>query len=220
MSRFLGAKGKLVRRFGVNIFGNPKYDRLLEKKPNKPGKDPKVRSRVKMGDYALQLTEKQKLRLTYGITERRLRNLYRLASKGRGSTGEALHGLLERSLSNVVYRAGLARSRMQARQFVSHGHILVNGHKLDISSAVLSAGDLVSLNPAAPPALAAASADSSSARPLPVWLSREEGGVRLGHLPSGAAAPSASPSASPRAVAKTAAAGADLQRVVEWYARR
>lgn len=219
MSRFLGAKGKVVRRFGVNIFGNPKYDRLLEKKPNKPGKDPKVRSRVKMGDYALQLTEKQKLRLTYGITERRLRNLYRLASKGRGSTGEALYGLLERSLSNVVYRAGLARSRMQARQFVSHGHILVNGCKLDISSAVLSPGDLVALDPAAPAALAAAAADSSSAadyssaRPLPVWLSREEGGVRLGHLPSGAAAQAP-------ATSKAAAAGADLQRVVEWYARR
>lgn len=204
MSRLTGAKGRIVRRFGVNLFGNPKYDRLLDRKPQKPGKAPEKRRQAKTSDYGLQLAEKQKLRLMYGLTERRLRNVYRLASRGRGATGEAMVEVLERSLSNVVYRAGYAVTRGQARQFVSHGHLRVNGKKVDIPSALISVGDELSLAPDVSGGVAERAKAAAESRPLPAWLMREGDSVKIVGLPSIAATPPI----------------ADLQRVVEWYAKR
>lgn len=204
MSRLTGAKGRIVRRFGVNLFGNPKYDRLLDRKPQKPGKAPEKRRQTKTSDYGLQLAEKQKLRFMYGLTERRLRNVYRLASRGRGATGEAMVEVLERSLSNVVYRAGYAVTRGQARQFVSHGHLRVNGKKVDIPSALISVGDELSLAPDVSGGVAERAKAAAESRPLPTWLMREGDSVKIVGLPSIAATPPI----------------ADLQRVVEWYAKR
>ncbi len=204
MSRLTGAKGRIVRRFGVNLFGNPKYDRLLDRKPHKPGKAPDKRRQTKTSDYGLQLAEKQKLRLMYGLTERRLRNVYRLASRGRGATGEAMAEVLERSLSNVVYRAGFAVTRGQARQFVSHGHLRVNGKKVDIPSSLISLGDRISLAPDVSGGVSERAKAAAESRPLPAWLAREGETVKVVGLPSIAATPPV----------------ADLQRVVEWYAKR
>lgn len=204
MSRLTGAKGRIVRRFGVNLFGNIKYDRLLERKPHKPGKAPDGRRAAKPSDYGLQLAEKQKLRLMYGLTERRLRNVYRLASRGRGATGEAMVEVLERSLANVVYRAGFANTRGQARQFVNHGHIRLNEGRVNIPSALVSTGDVLALAADVPSSLSDTAKSAAESRPLPPWLVREGDAVKVVGLPSVATTPPI----------------ADLQRVVEWYAKR
>jgi small subunit ribosomal protein S4 len=204
MSRLTGAKGRIVRRFGVNLFGNIKYDRLLERKPHKPGKAPQGRRSSRPSDYGLQLDEKQKLRLMYGLTERRLRNVYRLASRGRGATGEAMIEVLERSLANVAYRAGFATTRGQARQFVTHGHLIVNAEKVDIPSALVSLGDVVALASDVPNGVSVAARTAAESRPTPTWLVREGEAVRVVAMPTISAAPPL----------------AELQRVVEWYAKR
>ncbi len=143
MSRNLDPKGKIVRRFGVNIFGNPKYDRLLEKRPTPPG--PAKRRRPRVSEYGKQLMEKQKLRFCYGMTERQFRNAFLKAKRMTGVTGDNLLVLLESRLDNAVYRLGMAASRAQARQFVNHGHILVNGKKVDICSYSVKAEDVISV---------------------------------------------------------------------------
>ena len=143
MSRKLDPKGKIVRRFGMNIYGNPKYDRLLEKKPTPPG--PAKKRRPRLSEYGKQLVEKQKLRFAYGLTERQFRNLFLKAKRLQGVTGENLLILLESRLDNVVYRLGMAATRAQARQIVNHGHILVNGKKVDIPSYSVKANDVVSV---------------------------------------------------------------------------
>ncbi|MGM0432551.1 MAG: 30S ribosomal protein S4 [Spirochaetota bacterium] len=138
-------KGKIVRRLGVNIYGQDKFDRLLKRKPNTPGKQPGVRTHRRKSDYAQQLLEKQKIRLAYGLSEKQFHNLYKRAKKVSGDTGEQLVVLLERRLDNIIYRLGWAASRRQARQFVGHRHLLVNGKPLTIPSARLSPGDTVAL---------------------------------------------------------------------------
>ncbi len=141
MSRYTGAKGRLVRRFGVNIFGNEKMDKLLNRRPHPPGVHGQGR-RGKMSEYKKQLLEKQKLRFMFGITERQLRNYYKKAAAKEEATGIALLKLLERRLDNAVYRAGLAKTRAQARQMVSHGLIMLNGRRVSIPSIQIREGDV------------------------------------------------------------------------------
>ncbi len=143
MSRSFSPKGKIVRRFGVNIFGNSKYDRLLEKRPTPPGPAKKHRPRV--SEYGKQLAEKQKLRFAYGLTERQFRNTFIKAKKVAGITGENMLIMLESRIDNVVYRLGMAATRAMARQIVNHGHICVNGKKLDIASALVKTGDVITV---------------------------------------------------------------------------
>lgn len=142
MSRYTGPKGRHVRRFGLNIYGNPKYDRLLEKRPHAPGVHGAGR-RGKASEYKKQLMEKQKLRFMYGLTERQLRNNYRTAASKREATGVALLKLLERRLDNVIYKAGFAATRAQARQMVSHGLFMLNGRRVTIPSILVREGDVV-----------------------------------------------------------------------------
>ena len=178
MARNQKPKGKIVRRFGVNIYGNVKFDRLLERKPHGPGADKGRRSRNRVSDYGMQLLEKQKIRFTYGISERQFYNLFLLAKRRRGLTGENMMVLLERRLDNVVYRLGMAISRAQARQFVSHGHIRLNDGRSDIPSMRVKAGDTIEIK----------SADSStkiirrcltrSQRQVPIWLTIAEDDLR------------------------------------------
>lgn len=124
--KFTGPKAKRVRRHGVNLYGSDKYDRILQRKPYGPGRSPKTRP-GRPTAYAKQLTEKQKMRDMYGISEKQFRRTYDAASKSKGQTGDTIKSLLESRLDNVIYRAGFAMTRMQARQFVSHGMFKVDG---------------------------------------------------------------------------------------------
>ncbi len=141
MAKFTGPKGKLVRRFGINIFGNPKYDRLLERRSHGPGQHGPNQMRRKVSDYGQQLTEKQKLRNTYGLLEKQFRRLFRKAQQMRGVTGENLLVLLETRLDCLVFRAGFGCTLVQARQFVNHGHVKINGKRVDIASYRVRVGD-------------------------------------------------------------------------------
>ncbi len=142
--KFTGPKAKRCRRQGTNIYGSDKYDKVLQKKPQPPGKGPRARLGRK-SEYAQQLTEKQKVRDIYGLSERQFHNLYKEAVASKGQTGDVFKQLLERRLDNTLYRAGFALTRLQARQFISHGHFAVNGTRVTIPSYRLREGDVVEI---------------------------------------------------------------------------
>ncbi|AJD91786.1 30S ribosomal protein S4 [Jeotgalibacillus malaysiensis] len=141
MARYTGPSWKLSRRLGVSLSGTGKE---LEKRPYAPGPHGPTQ-RKKLSEYGLQLQEKQKLRHTYGVTERQFRNLFDKAGKLPGRHGDNFMILLEARLDNLVYRLGLARTRRQARQLVNHGHILVDGSRVDIPSYSVKPGQSISL---------------------------------------------------------------------------
>ncbi len=143
MARYRGPKQKLARRFKEPIFGPSKS---LERKPYAPGQHGQSRRR-KESEYAVQLKEKQKAKYTYGLLERQFRNLFEKASRKKGVTGENLLQFLEARLDNVVFRLGFARTRRQARQFVNHGHVMVNDRVSSIPSHMLRPGDIVEVRP-------------------------------------------------------------------------
>ncbi|MEQ9264070.1 MAG: 30S ribosomal protein S4 [Balneolaceae bacterium] len=143
MARYRGPKQKKARRFKEPIFGASK---ALERKPYGPGQHGRSRFQRK-SEYAIQLEEKQKAKYTYGLLEKQFRNLYESASAKSGVTGENLLQSLESRLDNTVFRMGLAKTRRQARQLVTHKHIIVNGSTVNIPSYVIKAGDVVSLRP-------------------------------------------------------------------------
>ena len=142
MARYTGPKTKIARKFHEPIYGP---DKNFEKKPYAPGMHGQNRRRSKTSEYGIQLAEKQKAKYMYGILERQFRKLYAEASRRGGVTGEELMKLIEARLDNVVYRLGIARSRAQARQLVSHCHIAVNGEVVNIPSYSLREGDVVSV---------------------------------------------------------------------------
>jgi len=136
------ARGKLVRKFGVNIFGNPKYDKLLNRKSYSPGQHGQGR-RSRLSNYGIQLKEKQKIKFMYGLLEKQFSNCFKKADKMKGETGTNLLQLLERRLDNVVYRLGFSPTRPSGRQLVNHGHFLINGKKVNIPSALVERGDVI-----------------------------------------------------------------------------
>ena len=142
MARYTGPKTKIARKFHEPIYGP---DKNYEKKPYAPGMHGQNRRRIKTSEYGIQLNQKQKAKYTYGILERQFRKLYAEASRRGGVTGEELMKLIEARLDNVVYRLGIARSRAQARQLVSHRHIAVNGEVVNIPSYSLREGDVISV---------------------------------------------------------------------------
>src|ERR687889_1240499 len=142
MARYTGPMTKKSRRLGVDLVGG---DMAFERRPFPPGQH--GRGRIKESEYLLQLREKQKARYTYGVLERQFLRYYKEASRRPGKTGDNLLQLLECRLDNVVYRAGFARTRRQARQLVVHGHFLVNGQKVNIPSYRVSPHDVVDLVP-------------------------------------------------------------------------
>lgn len=170
MARYRGPKQKIARRFGEPIFGPHK---ALERKPYAPGQHGRGR-RSKESEYSIQLKEKQKVKHTYGLLERQFRNLFEKASRKKGVTGENLLKFLEARLDNTVYRLGFARTRRQARQLVTHGHILVNDHVLDIPSALLKDGDIVAVRPASRSMEPIKDALTRARRPYP-WLETDRG---------------------------------------------
>lgn len=146
MSRYRGPAVKISRREGVNLTETAKVQRYLDRHPYPPGQHGQRRRR-KPSDYAVRLREKQKLRFYYGMSEKQFRNLFDEATRQKGSAAVAFLQLLESRLDNIVFRLGLALTRRQARQFVSHGFITVNGKVVDIPSYRLRPGDEVSLIP-------------------------------------------------------------------------
>ncbi len=143
MARYRGPKQKIARRFKEPIFGPSK---ALERKPYPPGQHGRRRRR-RESEYAIQLKEKQKAKYTYGLLERQFRNLFEKSARRRGITGENLLRSLESRLDNTVYRMGFARTRRQARQFVTHGHVLVNEQVTNIPSYEMRADDIVEVRP-------------------------------------------------------------------------
>ena len=173
MARYRGPKQKIARRFGEPIFGPHK---ALERKPYAPGQHGRGR-RSKESEYSVQLKEKQKVKYTYGLLERQFRNLFDKATRRKGVTGENLLKFLEARLDNTVYRLGFARTRRQARQLVTHGHIMVNDHVLDIPSAMLRAGDIVAVRPSSRGLDVIKDAAGRGKRPLP-WLEVDRATLR------------------------------------------
>ncbi len=142
MARYTGPKTKISRIFGEPILGNGKW---LGKNSNPPGQHGEKRKRKTLGEYALQLREKQKAKYSYGVLEKQFRKTFEEAARRKGVTGENLIKLLEARLDNTVFRLGIAPSRPAARQLVSHKHITVNGDVVNTPSFQLRAGDVIGL---------------------------------------------------------------------------
>jgi small subunit ribosomal protein S4 len=168
MARYTGPRVRISRRFGIPIFGPSKY---LERRNYGPGvHGPK--SRRKHTDYGLGLIEKQKLRYYYGLMERQFRGVYEKARRRRGVTGEQMLQILETRLDNVVFHLGFANTRAAARQMVSHGHITVNGRKVNVPSYCLKVNDAVAVkNNNVSRQLATKNLEVATSRAVPDWLS-------------------------------------------------
>ena len=141
--KYTGPKIKKARRLGIAL--TPKSEKYLERRPNPPGQHGPSRRRGKQSDYGRQLTEKQRLRYQYNLSEKQLRNVYEKAARRPGNAGEVMVQMLESRLDVVILRAGMARTIYQTRQMVSHGHYRVNGKKVDIPSYQLRIGDKITV---------------------------------------------------------------------------
>src|SRR5271156_6283778 len=174
MARYTGPKTRISRRFGVALFGPSK---ALERKNYGPGMHGPKGSRRKQSEYSIALAEKQKLRYQYGLLERQFRRYFQTALTRRGVTGETLLQLLETRLDNVVYRLGFANSRNSAPQMVSHGHVSVNGRKVNVSSFTLRPGDEVIIkDKPGSRRLAARNIELTQIAPIPDWLTVDKEG--------------------------------------------
>lgn len=175
MARYTGSVCRLCRREGCKLFlkGDRCYSGKCSyvKRPTAPGVQ--TRSRKKVSEYGIQLREKQKVKRAYGMLESQFEKYYRIAERMKGKSGENLLKLLESRLDNVVYRLGLADSRPQSRQTVLHGHILVNGKKVDIPSYIVSAGDEISVKKKSADTERFKELREGEARPMPSWLSMD-----------------------------------------------
>ena len=140
MARYTGPKSKIARKLGEPIFGP---DKSFEKKNYPPGQQGANKRRKKVSEYGVQLMEKQKAKYTYGVLEKQFFNLFEQASRKKGITGENLLQLLESRLDNVIFRLGIAPTRAAARQFVTHKHITVNGHVLNVPSYTVKTNDII-----------------------------------------------------------------------------
>ena len=171
MARYTGPTTRISRRFGQYIIGSQK---VLERRNFPPGvHGPK--SRRKLSEYAVGLAEKQKLRYIYGLLERQFRRTFAIAKKERGVTGERFLQLLETRLDSVVYLLGFAKSRAAARQLVNHGHVRVNGRKVDIASYSVLQGDEVEMKAVnSSRQLATRAIEENRARVVPAWLTRND----------------------------------------------
>lgn len=178
MARYRGPKFKLDRREGTNLFLKGKRSisgkHPIDKKGAvPPGQHGQKALRKKLSDFALQLREKQKVKRMYGVLERQFRRYFKDASKEKGNTGVALLRSLETRLDNVVYRLGFAPSRAAARQLVNHGHVRVNGKKVDIPSFTVSAGNIISLREKSQKLSSVSEALKQREDRPPSWLKRQ-----------------------------------------------
>ncbi len=179
MARYTGPKVRLSRRLSTNIFENEKGRKALERRPFPPGQHGRTRRRNAGSEYLAQLQEKQKAKYIYGVLEKQFKKTYNEAHRLQGPTGENLLRLLEQRLDNVVYRAGWASTRPQARQFVNHGLIQVNGKRVDIASFRCKKGQVVSLSPKAQKMIVIQHNIDTLDRSLVGWLEAGDGGKQV-----------------------------------------
>ena len=203
MARYTGPKERISRRFGVALFGPSK---ALERRNYPPGQHGARAGRRKKSDYSVALGEKQKLKFMYGLLEKQFRAYYEKAASQRGITGDLILQQLESRLDNVTFRLGFGNSRQAARQMVNHGHIFVNGHRVDVPSYQVRPGDVVKV--AGKPSsqqLGMRSLDLTQSIPLKDWLTidREKLEGTVARLPETADIDPI----------------VDVQRVVELYSR-
>jgi small subunit ribosomal protein S4 len=169
MARYTGPRVRISRRFGIPIFGPSKY---LERRNYGPGVHGPKSSRRKLTEYALGLLEKQKLRYFYGLLEKQFRGIYQKALRQRGVTGEIMLQMLETRLDSVVYQLGFGSSRSSARQMISHGHVKVNGRKVNVPSYAVKVNDTVEMKESnVSRQLATRHLEISTSRAVPDWLS-------------------------------------------------
>ena len=185
MSRYTGPRARISRRLGVNIFGTKGETIALDKRPYPPGEHGRTRRRGNPSEYLTQLQEKQKARFSYGLTERQFRRLNEESNRREGVTGDNLLRFLELRLDNVVYRAGMAATRPQARQLVNHGHVDVDGRRVDIPSYRLKKGQVVTLRQKARNMVVVQWNIDVLDRQAPAWLEVADGGheVTVKELP-------------------------------------
>jgi small subunit ribosomal protein S4 len=176
MARYTGPKVRISRRLSVNIFENEKGRQALERRPFPPGQHGRTRRRNAGSEYLAQMQEKQKAKYIYGVLEKQFHKTYVEAQRMQGPTGEILLRLLEQRLDNVVYRAGWASSRPQARQFVNHGLIQVDGKRVDIASFRCKKGQVISLSPKAQKMIVIQHNIDTLDRSLVGWLEASDGG--------------------------------------------
>lgn len=179
MARYTGPKDKINRRFGIPLFGPSK---VLERRPTPPGQHGGGRFRKKASEYSEGLIEKQKLRFQYGLQEKQFRRLFEEAAHTRGVTGEIFLQLLERRIDNVVFRLGYGQTRSASRQFVGHGHVLINGRRVTVPSIRCKPGDKITIRDnARSQQLGMRLLDQSGTRPVPEWVTidtdKQEGEV-------------------------------------------
>jgi len=179
MARYTGPKVRVSRRLGVNVFENEKGRRAMERRPFPPGAHGRTRRRNAGSEYLAQLQEKQKAKYIYGVLEKQFKKTYNEANRIQGPTGENLLILLETRLDNVTFRAGWASTRPQARQFVNHGLIHVNGRRVDIPSYRVRKGDVVTLSPKAAQMIVIQHNIDVLDRSLVGWLETGDGGKQV-----------------------------------------
>ncbi|MFA6563509.1 MAG: 30S ribosomal protein S4 [Verrucomicrobiia bacterium] len=202
MARYKGPKQRISRRYGVPIFGPHK---VLEKRAYPPGQHG-PRSRRKLTDYARGLAEKQKLRYCYGLMERQFRRCFEEAKKRRGNTADTLLQILETRLDNIVFRLGYAPSRPAARQLVTHGHLRVNGRRVNIPSYSVKPGDVIEAREnARSRQIVVKSLESAAVRTVPAWLTLEKEAAKgtVSRMPT----------------SEEAEPIANVQAIVEFYSR-
>jgi small subunit ribosomal protein S4 len=185
MARYTGPVCRLCRRERMKLFlKGPKCDTMkcpIERRPYPPGLH--GRGRIRESEYMLQLREKQKARRIYGVLEKQFRNLYAEAARQKGITGENLLRMLEQRLDNVVFRAGYASSRNQSRQWVRHGHVLVNGKRVTIPSFMVRKDDVVEMAPKSREMIVLRHNLDTIDRQVPMWLDVTDGKTTVRDLP-------------------------------------
>jgi len=183
MARYTGPKVRISRRLNTNIFENAKGSTALDRRPFPPGAHGRTRRRNAGSEYLAQMQEKQKAKYIYGVLERQFRRTYEEANRLAGPTGENLLRLLELRLDNVVFRAGWASTRPQARQFVNHGLIQVDGKRVDIASFRVKRGQVISLSPKAKEMIQIQHNIDTLDRSLVGWLEAGDKQVTVRDLP-------------------------------------
>ncbi len=179
MARYTGPKVRISRRLGINVFENTKGSKALERRPFPPGTHGRTRRRGAGSEYLLQLQEKQKAKYIYGVLERQFRKMYEDSVRLTGPTGENLLRLLELRLDNVVYRAGWASTRPQARQFVSHGLVRVDGKRVNIASYSVGRGQVITLTEKAKNMIIIQHNIDTLDRRMVGWIDAAEGGKQI-----------------------------------------
>lgn len=182
MARYTGPKVRVSRKFGVAF--TPKAQKYMERKPNPPGQHGTKKRRGKMSDYGKQLFEKQKLRYQYNIHERQMRSYYKKAIRKTGNRVDVLVQFLETRLDAVLLRAGLARSIYASRQYVTHGHVEVNGKRVNIPSYQVKVNDVVSIREKSRSIECFQEALRGSAPPAYLEVTKRNYSVKLLYLPT------------------------------------